>query len=120
MVGLAMPGRVRRHVGEHHVGRSAEQGFQAFGRIRVEKVEMQRLDAGDRRHLQEIDRDHASPALVAPRASPRFWLQPPGAAPRSTTRAPGLRSEPVVDLDQLCRRRASAGPRAWRAPRKDR
>ena len=46
-------------------------------------------------------RDDAA-ASPAPTRLAATWLQPPGAAPRSTTRAPGFRTVMlVVDLDQL-------------------
>ncbi len=63
MVGLAMAGRVRRHVGEHHVGRPAEQRLEPVGCRRIEKVELQELDARDGAHLEQIDRHHTAFAV---------------------------------------------------------
>src|SRR5689334_24217543 len=48
MVGLAVAGRVRRHVGEHDIGLSADQRLESVGCVNVMKVELQELDARDR------------------------------------------------------------------------
>jgi hypothetical protein len=71
-------------------------------------------------HLQKIDGDHAALALLGADALGATWLQPPGAAPRSTTLRAGLEEmEFVVDLGKLVRPRASESRRAWRAPHRD-
>ena len=88
MVGRAMAGGVRRHVGEHHVGRTAEHRLEPVGRLGIEEIELREFDAGNG------SMSRMSIATTRPRAPTRFaatWLQPPGAAPRSTTRAPDLR-----------------------------
>ena len=77
MIGLAMAGRVRRHVGEHDVGLAAEHGLEPLRRGFVEEIELQELDAGDRLHVENVERDHA--AVRADALAPRF---------RSSRRAP--------------------------------
>ena len=64
--------------------------LQLLGRVAVEEIELQELNAGDRRHLEHVDRDDLAPALAAPTRFAATSLQPPGAAPRSTTRPPGF------------------------------
>src|SRR5262249_13357867 len=85
MVGLAMPGCVRRHVREHDVcfclilslrlSSAAEQRFKTLRRRRIEKVELQKLDAGNGFHVQNIKRD--DPAAGADTAcgdlAPATW-----------------------------------------------
>ena len=41
LVGLAMAGGIRRHVGEHHIGRSAEHRLQPLRRGRIEEIKLQ-------------------------------------------------------------------------------
>src|SRR5262245_59191510 len=59
MVGLAMSGGVRGHVGQDHVGRTAEHGLEAVGRGSIEEVDAGKLDSRHLVHRQNVDRDHA-------------------------------------------------------------
>ena len=72
-------------------------------RLGIVEIHAPELDALDRIDLQEIDGDHPSPALARLRSGrAATWLQPPGAAPRSTMRWPGSKSSVfLVDLQQL-------------------
>jgi hypothetical protein len=67
MVGLAMTGRIRRHVGEHDVDGTTGHGLEFFRRIGVEKIKMKKIDARQRRHVEKIDRDHAAGSRADPR-----------------------------------------------------
>ena len=60
VIGLAVAGRVRRHIGKHHVNFAAEHGLQLLRRRVVEKVEFQEFDADDRFHVENIERDDAA------------------------------------------------------------
>ena len=101
MIGAGVAGGVGRHVGQHDIGRTAEHGFELGGRRWIEEIELNEVDAGDRLHRQHIDGDHAA-GLRAPTRLAASWLQPPGAAPRSITRAPFFRNARlVVDFHEL-------------------
>ncbi len=67
MVGLPVARRVRRHVGKHQVGATAEHGLQALRRSLVEKIELEKIDTRDWLHVQNIKRDHASTRTDTPR-----------------------------------------------------
>ena len=81
-------------------------------RVIVEKIELRETDAGNLRHLQEIDRDH--PALAARRtdALGRDLAPAAGRGAEVDHRHAGLEQMMlVVDLDQLVgRARAIAVP----------
>ena len=51
------------------------------GAVGVEKIELQEIDAGDRRHLEKIDRDHAARCLADAARLPR-----PGSSRRARRR----------------------------------
>ena len=115
-----MAGGVRRHVGEHHVGRPAEHGFQFVRRAGVEKIDLREIDAGDRIHRQEIDGDDAA-ALRGADALGRHLAPAAGrGAEIDHARAFLQEARFVVDLDQLEGGARAHSPRAWRARRKDR
>ena len=65
LIGLAVAGGVGRHVGHHDVGAAAHHRDQFFRRVVGQKVELRKLDAGNLRHLQQIDRDHLALAVGA-------------------------------------------------------
>ena len=58
MIGLAVAGGVRCHVGEHDVGFAAEDFLQSRRRRLVEKIEMQEFNAGKRLHIENIEGDY--------------------------------------------------------------
>ena len=122
MIGRAMAGRVRRHVGEHDIGRPAEQGLDLVARTRIEKIAPDEVDTGDRCHLQTIGGDNSLPLPLRAADAPRRDLAP--AAGRGAEidhpRAGLEQMLLVVDLDELEGGAASENPRAWRAPRKGR
>ena len=96
MVGAGVAGALRRHVGEHHVGPAlAQQALAAApGRVASMKSSCRNSTPGDRLHRQEVDGDHLPFARPSPSTertrSAATCAQPPGAAPRSTTRLPGF------------------------------
>src|SRR5215472_14707538 len=61
MIGLTMAGGVCCRVGQHHIGRPIEQCLETIRGYRVKKIELEKFDAGDRRHVDAIDGDDASP-----------------------------------------------------------
>jgi len=63
LVGLAVAGGVRRHVGQHHVGAAADHLQQLGWRILGQKIELREADARYLRHFQQIDRDHLALAI---------------------------------------------------------
>ena len=79
-----VPGGVRRHVGQHQVGLAAQQPpAAACAHRRVGEIALQH------RWRRQPDRPAAGrrPTTCAPRRRcTATWVQPPGAAPRSTTR----------------------------------
>ena len=58
MVGGGVTGRVRCHVGEHEVGRTAHQRAQPRGKLRVVEVVLDDTGARDRLDRQQVDPDH--------------------------------------------------------------
>src|ERR1700730_6908093 len=93
---------VRRHVREHDVGFPSQHGLQLLRRARVEKVEMQKLDAGDRAHVEAIDGDDAAASL--PRPYPFRRHLAPAARGRAKIDDPRAGLEHmvlVVDLGEL-------------------
>ena len=58
VVGGAMAGRRRRHVGQHEVGLvAAERGDQRLRRVLVVEVLLEQDHAGDRVHVEIVDAD---------------------------------------------------------------
>ena len=76
MIGLAMAGSVRRHVGKYHVSLAAEYLLQPRGCRVIEKIELEELNAGDRLHVENVERDHASVARLRGADAPRGDLAP--------------------------------------------
>ena len=102
MVGPAVAGRIRRHVGEHDVGGSTEQGLDLLRRARIEKVALDEFDPRYRRHLEAIDRHDLPPPLHAADALRRDLAPAAGRGaeidhPRALLEQMVL----VVDLDQF-------------------
>ena len=81
-----MTRRVRRHVGQHQVGRPAHHASSA-----ARACPDRRSRPADQRGRRESGRSAAGrpPPPGRRRAAFATWLQPPGAAPRSSTRQPG-------------------------------
>src|SRR5262249_50594272 len=65
MVGPAVAGRIRRHVGEHDGGGGSRPGPYLIRCARIEKVALDEFDARYGRHLKAIDRHDFSPPLHA-------------------------------------------------------
>ncbi len=66
VIGLAVAGGIRRHIGKHHVNFAAEHGLQLLRRRFVEKVELEEFDVHDRLHVENIERDDAAVRTDAP------------------------------------------------------
>ncbi len=102
LVGLAVTGGVGGHVGHHDVGAAPEHGLELVRRVVLHEVELREVDAGDLRHVQQIDRDDL--ALAVDRADALGGDLAP-AARRSTEIDHGhaVLQQPVfvVDLEQL-------------------
>src|SRR6185312_11769731 len=64
MVGLTVAGSVRSHVRKDDIGRAAKQTLDRFRCVRVEKVQLDELDSGQRRHREEVYCDDLSSALL--------------------------------------------------------
>ena len=90
--------RRRRQIAQHELDRPAGQRAQARRSSPASKMSpWSSRGARDRRHLEQIDPDHAAAAR-----RPRPAAQPPGALPRSSTRRPGAQQRELrVDLEQL-------------------
>ena len=102
LIGLAVAGGVGRHVGHHDVGAPAHHRDQFFGRVLGQKIELREIDAGDFRHLQQIDRNHL--ALAADRADAlRRDLAPAAGGGAEIDHGDAMLEKAilVVDLDQL-------------------
>ena len=78
MIGLAVAGRVCRHIGEHDVSPAAKHRLEFCRRLVVKKIKLQEIDAGDRGHVEQIDRHHAAPALARADALRRDLAPAPG------------------------------------------
>mgnify|MGYP000906277445 CR=1 FL=1 len=57
VIGLAMAGGVRRHVGDDRVGLAAHDGLEPFRGVLGEEIEMQDLGPGDRIHRADVEPD---------------------------------------------------------------
>jgi hypothetical protein len=103
VVGLAMPGGVGRHVGEHRVGAlAAERGHQGVGRIGIVEVLVQDGDAGDRLDAVDVDRHDGALPFGGAHALGGDLRPASGRRAEIDHRRAGLeKSEPVVDLGQL-------------------
>ena len=99
MVGRGVAGGVRRHVRQHQVGLlPPSMAVRRAGMSGSLKSPCTNVAPGTG---STGSRSSAHHPCRAPRAPPP-GVQPPGAAPRSTTRAPWAQQmEPVVQLDQL-------------------
>ena len=102
MIGLAMAGRVRRHVGEHDIGPAAERIDDPLPRVGREEVEPREGHARDRLDVEKVDGDHF--ALSRDRADPPGRIIRPAA--RGCAEIDDARPFPeqavlVVDLDEL-------------------
>ena len=112
MIGRTVTGGVRRHIGQHHVGRTAEHGLEPVRRLRIEKVDLRKLHAGNLVHFENVDGDDA--ALVAD-ALYRDLAPAAGRGTEIDHATPGLEEMLlVVDLGEL-ERRARAETFALRA-----
>ena len=103
MVGLAMAGGRRGHVGEDDVGRLAgERVADRLRRLVGEEILLEHDDAGKRIHVEIVDRDDARVGVG--RAHPAGGDLGPAAGGRAEVDDPlarGEQAEAVVDLDQL-------------------
>ena len=81
MIGLAVAGGVRRHVGEHHVGRPAEHRLELVRRRRIEEIELREIDARQRRPSRGGRSRPRGPVAARRRAWPR-----PGSSRRARRR----------------------------------
>ncbi len=54
MICLRVPDRVRRHVGKHEVGRSAERLLQLVGRFLVHEIHLEDGDTLDRIGREQV------------------------------------------------------------------
>jgi hypothetical protein len=122
VVGAAVAGGRRGHVGQHDVGRSAQRLEQLLRRVRRRENPAWRIVTPG----IGSTRDSRSPttagfASVEPSFAPQTWHQPPGAAPRSTIAHAGLQDLVACRRSpSACRRRASDSPRPWSAAHRDR
>ena len=92
-----MPRGRGRHVGQDHVRPPVQRRPDRVVGALVEEVELASAGPGDRLDRLQVDAEHPAHGrpLRAPSAFTRATAtctQPPGAQPRSTTRAPGFRS----------------------------
>jgi hypothetical protein len=102
LIGLLVAGRIRRHVGEHDIGAAVEHLVKVFGRFRIEEVELAEHHARDRRHLENVDRDHLALPVRRADALGRDLAPAAGRGTEVDHAAPGLEHAMlVVDLDQL-------------------
>ena len=97
-----MTGGIRRHVGEHDIGRAAEQRLDRIRRARLEEIAPDEVDPRRRRHVEAIDRDDLAPALPTP-GTPGRDLAPAArrGAEVDDARAWLEQMVLVVDLDEL-------------------
>ena len=103
VVGALVAGGVRRHVGEHHVGRARRAAPRAARARRIEEIELREVDA----RRAAPSRGCRSPPPGPCPAAADTRAPPPGSSRRARrrgrrTRAPGFEETVlVVDLDQL-------------------
>ena len=103
MIGGAVARGRRRHVGEHDIGRAAKRLFQLRRRFGIEQIALQ--NGRRRRAVRSPECRRRRSCRPRPTRFAATWLQPPGAAPRSSTRAPFFRKRIlVIQFDQLERR----------------
>ena len=88
MVGRAMARGGRGHIRKHHIHGAGKHVPELRDCIGLADIQVESRDAGQRRDVENVggDNETGSPTFFA-----ATWLQPPGAAPRSSTRAPGFR-----------------------------
>jgi hypothetical protein len=106
MVRLLVPRGCRGHVAHDHIGGAIEPGLDLVIGAVFEEVEHVKLGAGDRVDLLQVDADDTAHRLAGfcPSALIRgtaTWHQPPGAQPRSTTRAPGTRKRNLSSSSRI-------------------
>jgi hypothetical protein len=113
VVGRRVPGRRRRHVGDHHIRLPAQPGAHLRIRPVGEKVQHAQLDPGDRLDLLQVEPKHAAhrlAALAAECVHPRHRYLAPAArccAEVHHPRARNEKAEPVVDAGELVGRPAA-------------
>ncbi len=64
LIGFLMPGRIGRHVGKDDIGFAAEPFHEPLRRILAQKIHDLELDARQRLHVEKIDADDPSFALL--------------------------------------------------------
>src|SRR4029077_11354325 len=95
---------IRRHVGEHDIRAAAEHVVQHGRSARIEEIDPAKRNAGDRRNVQNIDRDDLAPALGRPDAPCRDVAPAARRGPEiDHMRTRFEQAVLVVDLDQLVR-----------------
>ena len=106
VVCLGVSGRWRRHVGEHHVRTVVPQpSSQSLRRRRIHEIEANEINAGKRRHLRDVNRDHLPSPLYRLDALCRHLAPSARSCPKVDDSLARLQEVIlIVDLDQLVSR----------------
>ena len=102
VIGLAVPAGIRRHVGQNHIGGTGEQRLERVGRLRIEKIKLEKFDAGNALHGENVDGDDAPPPPLRANALGRDLTPAAGrGAEIDHARALFKETKSIVDLREL-------------------